>query len=264
MHLGGILFFGLLATVSACAGLAPSSLPRERPAAPPPGTVVVVAAGDTLTRIAAEHGVPVDEIVEVNGLASADAIVVGQRLFLPAGVAPPLPEVMTADDDGVSEGDPSGRGEAAPAATLEHPPASVEGEPASTAPLVWPVEGVVLRDFALAQPATGRRPARAAYEGLLIAAPPGTTVRAADAGVVTFAGSQGTAYGLFVVVEHAGALVTVYAHLRRVAVSEGQTVAAGEVVGEIGATGLVGASPRVQFQVRRDRVPVDPLPLLPP
>jgi murein DD-endopeptidase MepM/ murein hydrolase activator NlpD len=271
MSRGGIFLLAMLLATVGCAGT-PSRestavtrrVPAAGPATSPPGRVVVVAPGDTLVRIAREHGVSVDEIVEVNGLVSADAVRAGQRLFLPAGIAPPAPEA--AEDAEARAAEPS----LGPAATADlvapedsGPTPSLPSSP-SPAPLRWPVEGVVLRGFTSAQPATTRRPARDPYEALLIAAPAGTPVRAAATGVVAFAGSQGTTNGTLVVLEHAEGLVTIYAHLHSVAVNVGQTIAAGDVVGEVGTSGLVGASPRVQFQVRRGQAPLDPLPMLPP
>jgi len=253
MRLGGILLLGPLLALGGCATVSSSTMHAEARTAPgPPGRTIVVQRGDTLTKISAESGVPVDDIIEVNGLASPDAIDVGQRLFVPAGVAPPPPEQLVDDDK--------------PAA-LDHgaeEPGEPPPAPSLSKPLRWPVDGIVLRDFAAAQPATSKRPARAGFEGILIAAPAGTPVRVAAAGTVAFAGSQGTANGNFVVVDHGDGLVTVYAHLKTIVVSVGQILASGDVVGEIGASGLTGASPRVQLQVRRDQRPVDPLPLLPP
>ena len=214
-----------------------SSGPVEPPL--PPGTLVTVQPGQTVWEIAEEAGLSVEEIVEVNGLASADELAAGQVLFLPASGRGPLPVV--------------------PAPPTTTTPAVV---PAGSASLVWPVDGVVLRDFSVAQ--RRGRAAKAGYDGVLIAAPAGTLVRAASGGTVAFAGDQGTTTGVFVVVDHPGELVTVYAHLKAARVSVGATVAAGDVVGEIGASGLSGVSPRLQFQVRRRKAPIDPLPLLPP
>jgi lipoprotein NlpD len=254
MRLGGILLLGFGLVGGGCATASLSSARADERASPgPPGRTIVVQRGDTLTRIAAAHDIAIDDIVEVNGLDSADSLAVGQRLFLPAGVAPPPPEQSGPDT--------------APPSMLDDDrgaTAALPVPPAAATPLVWPVDGVVLRDFAASQPATAKRPARDGFDGVLIAAPAGTPVRAAAGGIVAFAGTQGTANGNFVVVEHADGLVSVYAHLKTIGVSVGQTVAAGDVVGEIGTSGLSGVSPRVQLQVRRDQRPVDPLPLLPP
>jgi murein DD-endopeptidase MepM/ murein hydrolase activator NlpD len=243
MRRGGILLL-MLAIAGSCV-TTPTAEPRPEPP-PPPGTVVVVEPGQTLWQIAQAAGITVDELAEANGLDAAEPLLVGQRIFVPAGARPTSPIV-----DVVAPPPPP-------------PRTSQSCGPVSAAGLCWPVDGVVLRDFALPTRATAKRPAREGYDGLLIAAPAGTPVHAAGAGVVVFAGTQGTAYGTFVVVDHGDGLVAIYAHLRTTSVKVGQTVAPGDVVGEIGTSGLTGASPRVQFQLRKNEVPVDPLPLLPP
>ncbi len=220
--------------VAAGCATTPSS-PPEPP--PPPGQTIAVQPGQTLWQIARESGVDVEEIVEVNGLRSADDIAAGQLLFIPAAT----------------------QAQATPKALPPKPPKPAI--PTATTALAWPVNGVVLRDFATAKAKSG------AYDGVLIAAPAETAVLAAAPGRVAFAGSQETALGVFVIVEHTGVnddLVTIYAHLASASVKVGDVVAAGDVLGVVGTSGLVGSSPRVQFQVRRQQVAVDPLPLLPP
>ena len=203
----------------------------------------MVQRGQTLSQIARESGVDVEEIVEVNGLRSADDIAAGQVLFIPAAVraqqqTPVLP----------------------PPQSTPPPPKPSPGPPSL---LSWPVEGLVLRDFATAKAKAG------AYDGVLIAAPASTPVLVAAPGRVAFEGSQDTALGLFVIVEHTGIagvgeLVTIYGHLASTRVKAGDVVGAGAVLGTVGTSGLVGVSPRVQFQVRRRQEAIDPLPLLPP
>ena len=191
----------------------------------------VVAAGETVWDLARQSGLTVEEIVEVNGLRSADEIAEGQELFLPAGGAPAIDAPVSAE-------------RVEPTA----PPALGD------APLAWPVDGVVLRAFA-----SGQR----AYYGLLIAAPAGSAVRAAGAGKVAFVGDQHTALGLLVIVQHDDGLVSVYGHLERAEVATGQSVVRGQAIGVIGTSG--GAeSPRLHYQLRRGRTPIDPTPLLPP
>jgi len=209
----------------------------------PPGQTIVVQRGQTLSQIARESGVDVEEIVEVNGLRSADDIAAGQLLFIPAAVLAQTPTT-------------------APPPARKPPPTTKPPVGPPTL-LSWPVEGLVLRDFATAKAKTG------AYDGVLIAAPASTRVVVAAPGRVAFAGSQDTGLGLFVVVEHEGVrgvgdLVTIYGHLETTTVKAGDVVGVGGVIGTVGTSGLVGVSPRVQFQVRRKQEAIDPLPLLPP
>ncbi|MBI1947281.1 MAG: peptidoglycan DD-metalloendopeptidase family protein [Deltaproteobacteria bacterium] len=221
----------VLAAGAAAAVACSTSKPTERDAPVAPGRMHTVAAGETVWDLARASGLTVEEIVEVNGLRSADEIAEGQVLYLPAGLLPAADVPATAERDDVV-------------------PTPADGD----ARLVWPVDGVVLRSFA-----SGKR----AYDGLLIAAPAGTKVRAADAGEVAFVGDQRTAFGLLVLVRHADDVVAVYGHLDRADVSVGQHVTRGQAIGVVGTSG--GAeSPRLHFQLRRGRTAVDPTPLLPP
>ena len=95
------------------------------------------------------------------------------------------------------------------------------------------------------------------HAGIDIAAPFGAPIRAAAAGTVTFAGEV-SGYGQTVIVEHSGALTTLYAHQSRIAVVAGQRVAATTVLGEVGATGLA-TGPHLHFEVRIRGAAHDPL-----
>ena len=224
--------------------------PPRPPAEPPvpPGHTIVVQPGQTLWEIARESGLSVEEVVEVNGLENASEVAAGQMLFIPAGAGS-----LRSRANGAPRSQPGAVvAEGRPPAT---PTVAVDS---GQADLMWPVEGVVLRDFTTG---TGKKEA---YEGILIAAPSGTPVQCAKDGVVAFSGSQGTSLGTFVIVEHDGGLVTIYGHLAAAAVQSGTQVNRGSPLGMVGTSGLLGSSPRLQFQVRRRQLPVDPLTLLPP
>jgi murein DD-endopeptidase MepM/ murein hydrolase activator NlpD len=98
------------------------------------------------------------------------------------------------------------------------------------------------------------------HTGVDFGAAAGTPIRAADDGVVVWAGARG-GYGLTVIVDHGDSLATLYAHQREVAVSEGQRVRRGEVLGYVGATGYA-TGPHLHFEVRLRGQPVDPMPYL--
>ncbi|CAA9229193.1 MAG: Membrane proteins related to metalloendopeptidases [uncultured Acidimicrobiales bacterium] len=95
------------------------------------------------------------------------------------------------------------------------------------------------------------------HAGMDLAAPTGTPIRAAAPGVVVTAGWLG-GYGNAVVVDHAGGLSTLYAHQSALAVTVGQVVAAGDVVGRVGSTGN-STGPHLHFEVRVLGAPVDPV-----
>lgn len=102
--------------------------------------------------------------------------------------------------------------------------------------------------------------ARRLHAGVDLAAPTGAPVAAAGDGVVVRVGWHG-GYGLSAVVDHGGGLSTRYAHLSRAAVSPGQAVHRGDLLGHVGCTGTC-TGPHLHFEVRRGGRPTDPLPYL--
>ncbi|TYP57443.1 M23 family metallopeptidase [Thermosediminibacter litoriperuensis] len=114
---------------------------------------------------------------------------------------------------------------------------------------IWPVTGQITSRF-------GTRWGEF-HTGLDIANSPGTPVRAANAGVVTFAGRNG-GYGKLVIVNHGGGFETYYAHLNTISVSVGEKVEKGEVLGTVGTTGRT-TGPHLHFEVRVNGAPKNPL-----
>src|SRR5262249_45016299 len=108
--------------------------------------------------------------------------------------------------------------------------------------LIWPVDGPVVSPF-------GMRWGRM-HTGIDIAFPEGTPIRAADAGTVALVQSESESggYGNFTCIDHGGGLETCYAHQSQVAVSAGQTVSQGQIIGYSGCTGHC-FGPHVHFEV---------------
>jgi murein DD-endopeptidase MepM/ murein hydrolase activator NlpD len=132
--------------------------------------------------------------------------------------------------------------------------ATLAGGGAAPGRMAMPAAGVLTSGFGMrTHPVTGEHRLHA---GLDIAAPAGTPVRAAAAGVVTFAGSL-SGYGTTVTIDHGGGVSTLYAHQSSMAVRPGEPVAAGEVVGKVGSTGL-STGPHLHFEVRHNGSPQDP------
>jgi murein DD-endopeptidase MepM/ murein hydrolase activator NlpD len=96
-----------------------------------------------------------------------------------------------------------------------------------------------------------------AHQGIDIAAPTGTTIVAAQSGTVVSAAPYG-GYGNMVLIDHGGGFTTVYAHLSAFSVSAGQTVGAGQMVGQMGCTGSC-TGPHLHFETRVNGVAQDPM-----
>jgi hypothetical protein len=89
----------------------------------------------------------------------------------------------------------------------------------------------------------------------------GTRIGAAGVGVVEFAGFNTGGYGNLVVVRHRLGFTTWYAHMSRIAVRAGQAVTGGTTLGYVGATGHA-TGPHLHFELRRNAVPIDPVPYM--
>ncbi len=138
------------------------------------------------------------------------------------------------------------------AAQIRAAQASSAGGPTATpssAGLIWPVPGGVTSPF-------GWRWGRM-HEGIDIGAGYGTPIRAAAAGNVIYCGWEG-GYGNLVVIDHGGSLATAYGHQSAIAVSCGQQVSQGQVIGYVGSTGH-STGPHLHFEVRINGNAVDPL-----
>jgi lipoprotein NlpD len=215
-----------------------------RTPSPPPETLrgawYVVEPGDTLASIANRHGIPLEDLAEVNGFKRGDRIAPGRVIFLLAKEPSPPP---------------------APAAHLvlassaPRPPLSLQ-QKASAPGMRWPLDAP--RPSSLFGTREGH-----AHEGIDLAAPLGTPIHAAEGGQVLYAGNAVRGYGNMVVLQHPGDLVTVYAHTSVLLVRTGDKISAGQEIARVGQSGRA-TGPHLHFEVRRGQVPQDPLRYLPP
>ena len=114
----------------------------------------------------------------------------------------------------------------------------------------WPVKGRVIAEF-------GARPDGGHNDGIDVAVPQGTSVKAAENGVVAYAGNELKGYGNLVLVRHANNWVSAYANNEEILVKRGDKVRRGQVIAKAGATGAV-SQPQVHFELRKGSRPVDP------
>ena len=147
------------------------------------------------------------------------------------------------------------------AARIQAAEARSSGVPATTGAIgtsasgfIWPVSGPITSPFGSRCLPNGDC---SSHPGIDISVPSGTPIRAAAAGIVIYAGwTEG--YGNFVIIDHGNHLATAYGHQSSIAVSNGASVAQGQVIGYSGCTGYC-FGPHVHFEVRVDGAPVDPL-----
>ena len=120
---------------------------------------------------------------------------------------------------------------------------------------IWPVDGPISSGFGpRVQPIVG---ATTFHPGVDIAVSQGTPIKAAGDGVVKMAGTNG-GYGNFTLIDHGGGLATGYGHQSRIAVSVGQHVSTGQVIGYVGSTGT-STGPHLHWEVRVNGNPVNPM-----
>ena len=114
----------------------------------------------------------------------------------------------------------------------------------------WPVRGRLIAGF-------GSKPDGTQNDGINLAVPEGTPIKAADDGVVAYAGNELKGYGNLVLISHANGFVSAYAHASELMVKRGDTVKRGQVIAHAGQTGNV-TSPQLHFEIRKGSTPVDP------
>jgi murein DD-endopeptidase MepM/ murein hydrolase activator NlpD len=264
------------ALASAPVGSAQTLLP-----APP---VHTVASGDNLGRIAHKYHVKVKDLAVANGIAPETPLKIGQQLTVPVKLvatppkgAPGKPGAPAVAQAGAPAGaaKPSqvARGAlpaAAPGkvASAEQPGNARVASPVEAAPeevnltapngapaFRWPARGRVINGFrAKVNGATN--------DGIDLAVPEGTQIRAADDGVVAYAGNELKGYGNLVLVRHSNGFVTAYANASELMVKRNDQVHKGQVILKSGQTGNAGA-PQLHFEVRKNSSPVDPMQYLP-
>jgi murein DD-endopeptidase MepM/ murein hydrolase activator NlpD len=225
--------------------------------------VHVVAPGETLSKISRLYGKPLGDIAKANNIQPSAKLNVGDRLVIPGVRAsaikstarPLITQAPAASSEPASE-PPQSASVFAPVA--EAPSAkdavkSAEGT-GSLPKFRWPANGRVIAGFGAS--ANGQQ-----NDGINIAVPENTPVKAAEDGVVAYAGSELKGYGNLVLVRHPNGYVTAYAHAKELLVKRGDQVKRGQVIARSGQTGNVNA-PQLHFEIRKGAAPLDPVKFL--
>jgi len=236
----------------------------------PPSGGYKVQPGDSLAKIARENGVSVAALKAANGISN-ESIRVGQTLAMPGAgtdgiktASVPAKEAAKAVETASAKPEPY-KAPAAAAATAPSAPAATasvsdiekKSDMASVAPestgigkYRWPVRGAVINNF-------GDNVEGSRNDGINISVPEGTPIKAAENGVVIYAGNGLKQLGNTVLVRHDDGKVTVYGNAANLDVQRGQKVQRGQTIATSGMTGSA-KRPQVHFEVRKDATPVNP------
>ena len=238
--------------------------------APSGGTTHLVQSGDTAWNISQHYGITVDQLAAANG--GSTTVQIGQRLVIPGADGAPQEGVQVAslNPADVPAPPPAAPAPRAPIAAAPTPQpvqqaaiAPQTGNAGSLAPLApqtstaategfrWPVRGRIISGF-------GKKPNGERNDGINLAVPEGTSVKAAEDGTVIYAGNELKSYGNLVLIRHANGWVSAYAHNSKLEVKRGDQVKRGQVIALSGMSGGV-TTPQVHFELRKDAAPVDPL-----
>src|SRR5262245_39029222 len=240
----------------------PKSAPTYAAQPKASGSVHVVKSGETLMSISRGSGVSVTALAKANHIESSKKLSVGDRLTIPQGhqvaaaqqpAAPKVAEPRTAPAEKIKVAS------AAPVQTAhvaKEEPRTTEtavktAEPGGAMPSFrWPVRGRVIAGF-------GSKPNGTQNDGINLAVPEGTPIKAADDGVVAYGGPQRKGYGDLVMNRLSHGVVSAYAHASELLVKRGDTIKRGQVIAHAGQTGNV-TSPQHHFENRKGSTPVDP------
>jgi murein DD-endopeptidase MepM/ murein hydrolase activator NlpD len=265
------------AVAAAAPALAPAASKPLAAAATTPSSVHIVNRGDTLMSIARRNHVPVAELAKANNLDQSAKLSLGMKLTVPgsksaaaAPVAQPIaaapaqpaaPVAAPATKMAAAGGPPqSARLASATTNVTEEKPvveqASIKPSEATGAlpTFRWPVRGKVITSY-------GAKTNGKSNDGINLAVPEGTPVKAAEDGVVAYSGNELKGYGNLVLVRHSNGYVTAYAHASELLVKRGDTIKRGQIIAKSGQSGEVG-SPQLHFEIRKGSSPVDPLQFL--
>ena len=254
----------------------------------PKGGTYVVKPGDSLARIAKESGVTVADLKRANSMKAGDSVRIGQALTLPhSGVAAADPVKTASIEPQKVSAKPTAL-PVAETAAKQAPKAAAHADTSADAskPQVvasvspnqsvndaaksdaqadapeatgigkyrWPVRGAVIAAY-------GANVNGSRNDGIDISVPEGTPIKAAENGVVIYAGNGLKELGNTVLVRHDDGTVTVYGHADALSVARGQKVQRGQTLATSGMSGNV-SQPQLHFEVRKNSAPINPMTFL--
>ena len=238
-----------------------------------PASTHVVNRGDTLMSVARANKVSVADLARANNLPANSLLKLGSRLAVPstksvvaaapAAIAAPVAVAAAPVATRVAAAVPEPVQKVRMATTTTPPEvaAAAPESPVKAAEATgalptfrWPVRGRVITSY-------GAKTNGKSNDGINVAVPEGTPVKAAEDGVVAYSGNELKGYGNLILVRHSNGYVTAYAHASELMVKRGETIKRGQIIAKSGQSGEVG-SPQLHFEIRKGSSPVDPLSFL--
>lgn len=212
-------------------------------------TDIKVGPGDTLYSLSRKYSVPVNDLAVMNKLKAPFTLSVGQKLKVPnLGAA----NVKVAEATKSETKQKIATDKVATTAPVKKETKKISSDPSKKLPTItarssskfsWPVRGKILSHY-------GAKSSGLFNDGINISAARGTVVKAAENGVVAYAGNEVKGMGNLIIIQHASGWMTVYAHMDSLAVKRGTRVSVGQKIGTVGASGKVD-SPQLHFEIRK-------------
>ena len=250
-----------------------STAPGTKVAAGLPASVHVVKSGDTLMNLSRRHNIAPAQLAAANNIPVTTQLKIGSKINIPGGravAAAPAPQVVAeaqkpaaaalvpaAKPVTVASAEPQQKARvASETADIPEAQSPVKAAEATNAlpTFRWPVRGRVITAY-------GAKNNGKQNDGINVAVPEGTPVKAAEDGVVAYSGNELKGYGNLILVRHSNGYVTAYAHASELMVKRGDTIKRGQIIAKSGQTGEVG-SPQLHFEIRKGSSAVDPLQFL--
>ena len=217
---------------------------------------ITVQPGDTLYSLSRKYTVPVNDLAVMNKLTPPFNLSVGQKLRVPQSGSVVATEKTTqvtsvtkTQQSATSvKKDETVATQSKPVQTTK----KISSDPSKKLPKIterssskfsWPVRGKILSAY-------GAKSNGLFNDGINISAKQGTAVKAAENGVVAYAGNEVKGMGNLIIIQHSGGWMTVYAHMDSMNVKRGTRVNVGQKIGAVGKTGKVD-SPQLHFEIRK-------------
>lgn len=237
-------------------------------------TDVVVASGDTLYSLSRKYSVPVNDLAVMNKLTPPFNLQVGQKIRVPNLARVPVESVSSTKVKIVEKNqkpsvEPVSKKTQVQKKTdvvqvqkktvTSQPEKKISSDPTKKLPKInarsasrfsWPVRGSILSNY-------GAKSNGLFNDGINIGATRGAVVKAAENGVVAYAGNEVKGMGNLIIIQHDGGWMTVYAHMDSMVVRRGARVSVGQKIGTVGKTGKVD-SPQLHFEIRKGTKAYDP------